>query len=100
MNHDANVSYDQQSNELLCEGDWTIYNISHLQSLLKNKSWFKKGSLIINGTNIRKIDSAVAWLITKVSHKASKKGHTELKGFSERAQKLMDLVSSRLKEQK
>jgi len=101
MKHDANVSYDRKSNQILCEGDWTISQISHLQSLAKTKAWAQYPNLVINGAKIRHLDSAGAWLISNLTQTLTKRGvKVELSEFNPEATKLLEMVAGNIKQEK
>lgn len=88
---------DPKSQQLGCQGEWILTNLSALQQKLEKMPWPQAGKLQINGKAISKIDSAGAWLIIKWLKKLTHSGlQVELTQFSAQTQKLLNLVQKKL----
>lgn len=89
------VSLDPQSRQIFCRGEWDLKNLVKIKKELKQITLPKQGKLTINGQAITKMDSAGAWLLSFKLKEISGLT-TQLQHFSEQAEELLDLVSSRV----
>ena len=90
------TQYNSHKNELVCQGEWTLANLTALKKEFKKIRWPAKGKITINGNAITKMDSAGAWLLSNSFSKASTAGcQFQLSDFSEQHQKLLSLIEAR-----
>lgn len=91
------VKWNAETNELICEGEWNLANISNLQHVLNNMTWPANGEIIVDGGAITKLDSAGAWLITRwLKEKVARHLSLKPKNFSEPQEKLLSLVEKEI----
>lgn len=58
------IYYDAEQNQYFCHGNWTIHGLSQLQAELKHlRSTQPSVAAPINGADIKKFDTAGAWLL-------------------------------------
>lgn len=90
---DTLVHYDSEKQQLLCQGDWDLAHLSHLQASLQQITWPTSGGLTINGESIERMDTAGAWQLKELQAKLDKQGVTaELKSFPKESQELLAIV--------
>ncbi len=77
-----------KNNDLICEGEWNLANLSLLEKSFATIKLPSKTALKINGSAITKMDSAGAWFLCKSIGSAK----PQLENFSEQAQTLIKLV--------
>ena len=93
-------SYDPSTRTLICEGDWNISHLPHLQTLFQSITWPSEGTITINGEGISQMDSASAWLFINWQSVLTKKGLTVvLQKFSTEHQALLSIVNKNLQEE-
>src|SRR3990167_8666940 len=65
--------FDQQSNTLICKGQWDLEHLTSLFNSITRKSIPAKKSIEITGEKVEKLDSAGVWMlmsgITSIIHK-------------------------------
>jgi len=95
------VSFDSHSGQLLCRGEWDLTHLSSLEHFFQNMSLPSTGEIEINGKEIKKLDSAGAWLLSTWQHVLEKKGlNVRFEAFPEKFQKLLSLIQERITEEK
>ncbi len=102
MNTNDELYYDAEHQQLICQGEWTLANLPQLKKNIEQLKLNRaKTELVINGENIKKMDSAGAWLLTSWSD-ALKKKHIkiELINFKKEYETLINIVEIRLEEEK
>ena len=92
------TSYDSNSQQLICRGDWNLANLPGLERLLAQMTWPRSGAMTFNGKAIGHMDSAGAWLLNKWKQTLEQTGVTiQLQQFSAECLSLMTLVESELR---
>ncbi|MFZ2315719.1 MAG: ABC transporter permease [Gammaproteobacteria bacterium] len=85
--------YDSEKKQLLCQGDWDLSHLSHLQTILQQIAWPTSGRLTINGESIERMDTAGAWQLNELQAKLVKLGvSVELQSFPKESQELLTIV--------
>jgi len=51
-----------------CEGHWNVSAVTHIDHHFNQITWPESGNLIIDGSNIKIMDSIGAWLLQKCIH--------------------------------
>ncbi len=88
--------FDSKTNALICQGDWNLANLVLLKHELQKIRWPRQGALIINGSDIVRMDSAGAWLLSKNMQMLDKQHcQVTLQKFSEQHQKLLALIEEK-----
>ncbi len=88
----VNVSNQQ----LICEGEWSISNLSDLEQSFKKLVLPAQNNITIDGASITQMDSAGAWLLTDWMKKISKKKVTfQLINFPKNLQELIELIKKK-----
>ncbi|MBA3660576.1 MAG: ABC transporter permease [Gammaproteobacteria bacterium] len=91
--------FDEQKKIFFCEGDWDVSHLPRLKTSL-NQIPTKIESLTINGQNIKKMDSAGAWLLDKWQKKRKTQGvEIKLQDFAEDHQALIAMIDKNLKDE-
>lgn len=94
MQKTANIHVSNQ--QLICEGEWNIPNITHLKQSLTQITLPTQKDIVIDGAKITKMDTAGAWfLIQWINQISQKKITAKLVNFPERSEKLIHLVQQR-----
>src|SRR3990167_451478 len=99
MSAQENVIYDQETQQLICQGEGDLTHFPHLKYLLTKIAWPKSGKLIVDGSAIKKMDSSGAWLLIAKQDEL-KKHNVDLlfQHFSEAQQTLLQIIQKRLKD--
>ena len=96
--HDP-IKYDAKSNQLTCRGEWDLDHVPQCQTALNKIKEPDKGEISVDGGEIKKMDSAGAFLLLTWQSKLKKKGvEIKFKNFSEGYQGLISLIQKRTKE--
>jgi phospholipid/cholesterol/gamma-HCH transport system permease protein len=94
----SSVSYEASTQQLICQGNWDISNLSKLKLSLQQITWPTSGDLTIDGSNINTMDSAGAWLLTTWQARLAKKGlKVHLQHFADEHQKLISIIQGQMK---
>lgn len=94
------TTYDPNTQQLKCRGEWNIANVTPLRALLDKFSWPTSGEVTIDGSEITKMDSAGAWLIKNLQSQLKQRGiEAKIKNFSKEHLSLIDIVGKKLKEE-
>lgn len=93
--------FDQQTGQFICQGDWSLTQVSLLQTQLGTIKWPEPGpaqaEITLNGAAITKMDSAGAWLLLTLSNQLKKRGLAlHLHQFSEETIKLLAFVEKNM----
>jgi phospholipid/cholesterol/gamma-HCH transport system permease protein len=93
--------YDSDARQLLCRGDWDLASLPQLKALFEKISWPKSGEITIDGTQINKMDSAGAWLLSLWQKKLKQQGiNVRLEKFNKAHQTLLTIVEKKMAEEK
>ncbi|HLB42135.1 MAG TPA: MlaE family lipid ABC transporter permease subunit [Gammaproteobacteria bacterium] len=93
------IVYDQETQQLICQGDWDLAHFSHLKHLLANIPWPSTGKVMVDGSAIKKMDSAGAWLLVSKQINLKERGvDIQLQNFSENQQTLLNIIQTKLKD--
>jgi len=89
----GNNHVEMKDHQLICHGEWNVNHIMKLEHAFKKIKWPTGGQIDLNGKEIKKFDSAGAWLILKWQYHLEKKGLTvQLHDFPDTAQALITLI--------
>jgi phospholipid/cholesterol/gamma-HCH transport system permease protein len=89
--------YQKDANQLICKGDWDIANLPQIISTLKQIAWPASGKISVDGTAVKKMDSAGAWLLLSNQKALKEQGISiELDTFPTQCQKLLSIVQHQL----
>jgi len=90
----AKIHFNHQ--QLICEGEWNLPNISLLKKSLAELSLPTKEQIEIDGAKVTKMDSAGAWLLIQwINNLSGKKMTPKLINFPENSEKLIHLIQKR-----
>jgi phospholipid/cholesterol/gamma-HCH transport system permease protein len=90
------VTYDKQSQRLICQDKWNLESLPELQKNLYQIQLPTSGKIIIDGAGITTMDVAGAWLLNTWIKTSKKKSLTfSLENFSSQSQSLLELVENR-----
>jgi len=84
------LTYDEATKTLLCSHHWTLLNIPALKRSLKKLNLSEEKTLTVDGSHIKKLDSAGAWVFLQFFSK--KNINIDSQNFSEPHQKLINLI--------
>lgn len=91
------IIYHSDKHELLCSGDWSLANLTHIKPVLDQ---IQAKTLSINGSQLSSMDTAGAWLLKRFQLRLEKAGaKVELKDFPQETKHLLELVDKELKAQ-
>lgn len=90
----ASVEFDRKTNQLICQGEWTLDNIALLTRQFKKISFPKSNHIIVNGKSIHRLDSAGAWLLLKCLKKIKK--NIQWQSFSKQHLEILVLVAKKI----
>lgn len=90
---ESNVLFEASTKRLICQGDWDLAHFSAIQLALQKIEWPKTGEVILDGTQIGKMDSAGAFLLFSLQTKLTKKGlTTHLQSLAKEHEKLLNII--------
>lgn len=90
------ISYNAETRQILCQGNWDIAHLSSLKNLLSTIK-IPSGKISINGEAVKSMDTAGAWLLNTWKNAAEKKGaQATFEGFTEQHETLLSLVENRV----
>ena len=90
--------YDSKSKQLICCGDWDLPHIRDLKALLEKIAWPQSGDVTFDGSQVKKMDSAGAWLINMWRDQLERRKLTvHIENFPHEQQELISLVEKRIK---
>lgn len=93
--------YDSNAHQLICHGDWDLQNLPHLKYIISKITWPKSGEVIINGSEITRMDSAGALLLGQLQAQLEKKGiKVQLQNFSSESERLISIVKTNFNKEK
>lgn len=99
MTADELLQYDTQNHCLKCAGEWDVYHLPLLKSLISKFSFPENVTISLDGSAITKMDTAGAWLINSIVGQINRQqSQTQLKGFAEKYDQLIALIQGYLKE--
>lgn len=88
---------DSEKAILICQNEWTIQNLQSLGQQLDKITWPSEGKLIIDGSQLTKMDSAGAWLLDKRIKQLEEKRLTiQQEHFTEQYHQLLNLVEEEI----
>jgi phospholipid/cholesterol/gamma-HCH transport system permease protein len=89
----ATLEFITQTNTIYCGGDWTLVGIKQLHRQLEFSRW-PIATIIVDGSAIRTMDTAGAWLLFRTYHdgKHSEKSFL-LQGFKKENADLLELIT-------
>lgn len=94
------IYYDATKKEFICSGDWNLENIRLLEDAIAKLALPKEATVTINASDIKKMDSAGAFVLNKFQNELdAKKINTTVTNFSEKHAKLLKLIQTRLKQE-
>ncbi|MBV9576252.1 MAG: MlaE family lipid ABC transporter permease subunit [Gammaproteobacteria bacterium] len=97
MSKENLVSYDANTQQLSCQGDWDLQHFSSIHHALEKMHWPNEGKLIIDGQSINKLDSAGASLLVHWKNTLKNKGiNVELAHFSKDHEALVNFIEKEL----
>ncbi|OGT38452.1 MAG: hypothetical protein A3F11_10005 [Gammaproteobacteria bacterium RIFCSPHIGHO2_12_FULL_37_14] len=92
------VTYNPDTRQLICQGDWDLAHFPHLKKSLAALSWPESGKIVVDGKAIQKMDSSGAWLLVARQTELKKNGvEIQLQNFSEGQQTLLSMIQKRSK---
>lgn len=78
-------------------GDWVIRRLAPAERQAAYAQWPREGALEIDGTAIRRMDTAGAWLVVRLANELKERGlEVRLTGFGAEAQRVMRLAHAGL----
>lgn len=90
------LSFDPQSKELLCQGEWNLANLPYLKKALEATYWPKSGQVTIQADKITRMDTAGAWLLNHWLNRLQEGGlEVQTTQLSAAAQTLLELVQAK-----
>lgn len=99
MTAQENAIYDQETQQLICQGNWNLSHFPHLKNLLAKLAWPQGGKLTIDGRAIKKMDSSGAWLLILHENELKKQGIDVIfQDFSEAQQTLLQIIRKRFED--
>lgn len=76
-----------------CEGNWSIADITSIDSQFSQTTWPESSNLTIDGSNIKLMDSVGAWVLQKCLHALYIQGKkVQLTGFSQSYETLLNVI--------
>lgn len=97
MTTSASITFEPSKGQVRCQGEWNLSHCASLQTAFKKLTWPTSGRVILNGSELSKLDSAGCWLLLTYCQTLEKKGlsvHRE--GFSTEATTLLNLVAAKM----
>ena len=89
----ATLEFITQTNTIHCGGDWTLAGIKQLHQQLESSGW-PIATIIIDGSAIRIMDTAGAWLLFRTYHNGKQSGQSfVLQGFKKENADLLELIT-------
>src|SRR5207247_7127368 len=90
------IEFDQQSQTLFCQGEWTLPSIAKIRNILKGQFRFIQNAIIIDGKSITRLDSAGAWLLLYgIKSEIKREVKITFQNFSDQHQKLMAFITNK-----
>src|SRR5579883_732428 len=97
MTDQDQIQYDANAHQLRCQGEWDLAHLPHLQLILGSLSWPTQGELVTDGSGIKKMDSAGAWILTQWRDKLKQQGiNVDFQHFAKEQQNLISLIQHQL----
>lgn len=94
------IQFDSRTHTLTCRGDWNLAQLKQLQSMLDPITWPASGSLVIDGRDIHRMDSAGAWLLVQLKTRLTKQGVTVVwQQFHQTAATLLAIIEKQISEE-
>lgn len=90
----ATLEFITPTKTIHCSGDWTLAGIQQLERQLEF-SRLPVSAIIVDGSAIRTMDTAGAWLLFRTYHVLEQTGQTvTLQGFKKETANLLDLITT------
>lgn len=84
---------DAQHNRIVCKNAWDLKHLAQLKTAIAHIKLSAGKSILVDGSNISKMDSAGAWVLnTWLQKLSSDKREVKLENFSEQQEKLLELT--------
>lgn len=101
MDRQQYAELDHKTNQLRCQGDWILTSLTDIQRSLKKITFPRQGTVVMEGGDIQKMDSAGAWVVYELQKKLTDRDLVvQFKNFNEQSAQLMKLVGERLRQEK
>lgn len=92
------VKYDPASRQFICHGDLNLATLPRLQVLFDKIAFPDKGDVTFEGSAIKKMDSAGAWMLGRwINRLEARKVSVRLENFAKEHQALLKFVLEELK---
>src|SRR5258708_5991262 len=94
--------YDAGNQQLICQGNWNLANLPQLKTSISKLGLpkAKDKTITINGEQIKKMDSAGAWLLIHWRNKLKKRSiEVKLINFKKEHETLLSIIEKRLEEE-
>ena len=89
------LKHQGESQQLICEGDWTLANIQQLRANLTQTNFTNVNALAIDGKAISKMDSSGAWELQKlINSLAQQKRDFTLQNFNQPHLLLLKMIAA------
>jgi len=90
----ASLELTDQENIIRCDGDWTWEGIDQLERQLLQFSWAKVSAITFDGSAIKTMDTAGAWLLFRTQQALEKAGQSiTLQGLKTHHADLLQIVA-------
>lgn len=100
MTADNAVHFNKESNTLFCNGNWDAVHLPQLKALFSKINWPKSGEVIFDGQDLKKMDSAGAWLLLVWRLRLEARGLSlKLVNFSHRHLKLLAIIEKNIEKE-
>lgn len=78
---------------LRCSGDWILAGVEILESRLGQMVWPREAGIVLDGKNIRRMDTAGAWLLCRLQLRLNSEGkEVRVTGLSDSHARLLEMV--------
>ena len=92
----ASVALLEAGHRLVCGGDWSVHGIAGLRARLDKLSWAGSGELVINFSQVTRLDTAGVWVLHHIEAARVEHGQTvRVEGMHDHYAALRRLVTSR-----
>lgn len=94
---EENLHYDPLQHRLNCQGNWTLTQLPILRTALNKIKWPKEGQILLEGSHIKEMDSAGAYLLIRLKQKLKQAGlNIQLENFSKQHLSLLQFIEEEL----
>lgn len=88
--------YNENDSSFQCHGDWSILNLDKLNQLNNAADWPNNQTVIINGKQLTRFDSAGALILTDYIHELEKRqNQITLEHFNQKQQDLLAIIKEK-----